>query len=80
MCRETSRSNKRGTISDGSSLISFYFCYPDAGHVFSGALAAASFAGMLILNRIDLKIDQRLLNKSGKPKEEKKVVSYVSLS
>lgn len=42
----------------------------EAGHVFSGALAA-SFAGMLILNRIDLKIDQRLLNTSGKPKEEK---------
>lgn len=66
-----SRSNKYGTISDGSRLISFYFCYPDAGHVLSGALVAASFAGMLILNRIDLKIDQRLLNKSGKPKEEK---------
>ncbi|NXW15925.1 TACC1 protein, partial [Circaetus pectoralis] len=42
VCKEMSRSNKHGTISDGSSLISFYFCYPDAGHVFSGALAAAS--------------------------------------
>ncbi|NXS72722.1 TACC1 protein, partial [Pandion haliaetus] len=43
LCKEMSRSNKDGTISDGSRLISFYFCYPDAGHVFSGALVAASF-------------------------------------
>ncbi|NWH50950.1 TACC1 protein, partial [Fregata magnificens] len=42
LCKETSRGNKYGTVSDGSRLISFYFCYPDAGHVFSGALAAAS--------------------------------------
>lgn len=41
------------------------------GTCFPVPLAAASLAGMLILNRIDLKIDQRLLNKSGKPKEER---------
>lgn len=55
-----SRANKYGPVSAGSGLIGFHGCCPDAGHVFSGALAAASFAGMLILNRIDLKIDQRL--------------------
>ncbi|NXS96103.1 TACC1 protein, partial [Jacana jacana] len=32
---EMSRSSKHGTLSDGSRLIGFYFCYPDAGHVFS---------------------------------------------
>ncbi|NXJ82968.1 TACC1 protein, partial [Trogon melanurus] len=36
-CEKMSRSNKYGTVSDGSRLIGFYFCYPDAGHVFSGA-------------------------------------------
>ncbi|NXF50255.1 TACC1 protein, partial [Oceanites oceanicus] len=38
LCKEMSRSNKYGTVSDGSRLIGFYFCYPDARHVFSGAL------------------------------------------
>ncbi|NWI62910.1 TACC1 protein, partial [Todus mexicanus] len=44
LCEETSSSSssKYGTVSDGNRLIGFYCCYPDAGHVFSGALAAAS--------------------------------------
>lgn len=36
LCKEMSRSNQHGSISDGSRLASSYFCYPDAGHVFSG--------------------------------------------
>ncbi|NXG60229.1 TACC1 protein, partial [Hemiprocne comata] len=36
LCKEMSRSNKSGTISDESRLISFCCCCPDAGHVFSG--------------------------------------------
>ncbi|NWI24839.1 TACC1 protein, partial [Sula dactylatra] len=36
LCKEVSRSNKNGTVSDGSRLIGSYFCYPDAGHVLSG--------------------------------------------
>ncbi|NXL47043.1 TACC1 protein, partial [Podilymbus podiceps] len=42
LCEEMSRSNKYGTVSDGSRLIGFYFCYPDAEHVFSGALLLCS--------------------------------------
>lgn len=56
-----SRSSRSRAVRAGSRLML---------HVFSGALA--SFAGMLILSRMDLKIDQRLLNTSGKPKEEKR--------
>jgi len=47
LCKEMSRSSKYGTVSEGSGLIGFFFCYPDAGHVLSGAWLAASFAGML---------------------------------
>ncbi|NXT18335.1 TACC1 protein, partial [Syrrhaptes paradoxus] len=42
LCKETSRSNKHGPAGDGSRLTRSCCRYPDAGHVFSGALAAAS--------------------------------------
>ncbi|NXJ89013.1 TACC1 protein, partial [Corythaixoides concolor] len=46
LCEEMSRSNKYGSVSGGSRIIGIYFCYPDAGHVFSGALAAAFFCSL----------------------------------
>ncbi|NXI47911.1 TACC1 protein, partial [Galbula dea] len=40
LCKEMSRSSKYGPVSDGNRLVGSYFCHPDAGHVFSGALVA----------------------------------------
>ncbi|NXF31563.1 TACC1 protein, partial [Nyctibius bracteatus] len=45
LCEEMSRSSKYGTVSDGNRLLGFHCRYPGAGHVFSGALAAARSPG-----------------------------------
>ncbi|NXA20472.1 TACC1 protein, partial [Ibidorhyncha struthersii] len=37
LCKEMGRTNKYGPVSDGSGLIAFHCCCPDARHVFSGA-------------------------------------------
>lgn len=52
-------------------------CYPDAGHVLSGALAAASLCQDANSNRIGLKIDQRPRNKAER-QEGNGAVGYVS--